>query len=199
MHANVLHIFLNSWAIFMFGREVEQELGARRMLLLYFLSGVAGGALQMLGTWLLPGLMDNVPVVGASAGAFGLVAAFGALFPNEILYMLLFFVIPMKMRASTLLWISVILALIGIIYPFIGPFVPVWLGINLLFENIGHAAHLGGILAGYIFARWLMPVRPCGAISQSIFLKYVENSPLTGLDWKLYVGRQGQYVPRPAV
>jgi membrane associated rhomboid family serine protease len=156
MHAGFLHIFLNSWAIFVFGRAVEQALGKRRMLILYFLSGVAGGGLQMLGTWLLPDLMDNVPVVGASAGAFGLVAAFAALFPNQMLYALLFFVIPIKLRASTLLWICIVVALVGIIFPYISSFVPAWSGIRLLFENIGHAAHLGGIIVGYIFARQIV-------------------------------------------
>ena len=156
MHANLVHIFLNSWAIFVFGRVIERTLGARRMLLLYFLSGVVGGGLQMLGTWLLPGLMNDIPVVGASAGAFGLIAAFAALFPNQVLYMLLFYIIPIKMRAMTLLWLSVIISLIGIIYPYIDPFIPAGLGINHFFENIGHAAHLGGILTGYIFARLLI-------------------------------------------
>jgi membrane associated rhomboid family serine protease len=153
MHAGFFHIFFNSWAIYVFGHAVEEALGKRRMLFLYFLSGVAGGGLQMLGAWLLPSLMDDMPVVGASAGAFGLVAAFAALFPNEILYALLFFVIPIKLRASTLLWISVIIALVGIIFPYISSVVPAWSGVRLFFENIGHAAHLGGIIAGYVIAR----------------------------------------------
>jgi len=155
MHGGWLHIFLNSWAIFVFGRAVEQAIGKQRMLLLYFVSGVAGGLLQMLCTWLFPGLVEDIPVVGASAGAFGLVAAFAVLFPNELLYMLLFFVIPIKLRAKTLLWISVIIAVIGLIFPYVSRFIPAWPGIHLLFDNIAHAAHLGGILSGYIFARLL--------------------------------------------
>jgi membrane associated rhomboid family serine protease len=168
MHGGWAHIFLNSWAIFVFGRVVEQALGKGRMVFLYFLSGVAGGALQMLGTLLLPGLMDDVPVVGASAGAFGLVAAFAAMFPNQTLYMLLFFVIPLKLRAITLLWISIVIGLIGVIYPLVKPVIPVGMGINSLFENIGHAAHLGGIATGYVTAK-IMVQRLRAARSNQFF------------------------------
>jgi membrane associated rhomboid family serine protease len=153
MHAGFAHIFLNCWAIFIFGRVVEQALGKGRMLLLYVASGVVGGALQMLGSLLLPSLMDDVPVVGASAGAFGLVAAFAAMFPNQTLYMLLFFVIPVKLRAITLLWISIVLGLIGVIYPLIQSHLPPNTWVDSLFVNIGHAAHLGGIVAGYVIAK----------------------------------------------
>ena len=139
MHGGFLHIFLNSWAIYIFGREVEAYLGKSRMLTLYFVSGVVGGLVQMLGSWLMPEHFGNA-VVGASAGAFGLVAAYAVLFPNRMLVLLVFFVIPVKMRAKTLLWVSLALAVFGIIVPY---------------GNIGHAAHLGGILTGYIFARWL--------------------------------------------
>jgi membrane associated rhomboid family serine protease len=140
LHGGFLHIFLNSWAIFVFGREVEISIGSARMLVLYFVSGVAGGLLQMFGVWLMPQHFGDVPVVGASAGAFGLVAAYAVLFPNRVLLLLLFFVLPLKMRAKTLLWVSLAVAIVGIIWPF---------------GNIGHAAHLGGILSGYAFARLL--------------------------------------------
>ena len=168
LHGGWLHIFVNCWAIFVFGSVVEQALGKGRMAFLYFLSGVMGGALQMLGTLLFPRLMDDMPVVGASAGAFGLVAAFAAMFPDETLYMLLFFVIPLKMRAITLLWISIVIGLIGVVYPLIEPLVPDWLGINSLFVNIGHAAHLGGIAAGYMTAK-IMVQRLRAARSNQFF------------------------------
>jgi len=138
MHASFLHIFLNCWAIFVFGREVELYLGKARMLALYFTSGIAGGLLQVLGTWLLPQHFGDGAVVGASAGAFGLVTAYAVLFPDRILILLLFFVLPVKMRARTLLWVSIAVAIAGTVVPF---------------GNIAHAAHLGGILSGYVFSR----------------------------------------------
>ena len=94
LHGGFWHIFLNCWAIFVFGRAVETALGKGRMLTLYFLSGVVGGLVQMLCAWLMPEHFGDVAVVGASAGAFGLVAAFAVLFPDQRLVMLLFFIIP---------------------------------------------------------------------------------------------------------
>ncbi len=134
------HLLLNSWAIFLFGRVVERALGKWRMLRLYFLSGVMGGIVQMACTWIMPVHFGDAPIVGASAGAFGLVAAFAVLLPNQRLILLLFFVIPIAMKAKTLLWFSVAMAVFGMIVPY---------------GNIGHAAHLGGILTGFLFARWV--------------------------------------------
>jgi len=138
MHGGILHLLLNSWAIFVFGRAVEAALGRMRMLQLYFLSGIVGGLVQMLGAWLLPEHFGDA-VVGASAGAFGLVAAFATLFPNQRLVMLVYFVLPIAMRARTLLWLSLGFALFGIIVPY---------------GNVAHAAHMGGILTGMIFSRF---------------------------------------------
>jgi membrane associated rhomboid family serine protease len=159
LHAGWFHILVNSWAIFVFGRVVEQTLGWRRMLGLYFLSGVMGGLLQMAGSWLWPALFGDPSVVGASAGAFGLVAAFAALFPRQQLLMLLFFVIPVAMRARTLLGLSIVLAVFGIAYPALRPLLHRYTSpavrndvLDPLFLNIGHAAHLGGLLTGFVCA-----------------------------------------------
>lgn len=149
MHGGFWHIFLNCWAIFVFGRVIEATMGKRRMLTLYFLSGIMGGLLQMFCAWLMPEHFGGA-AVGASAGAFGLVAAFAVLFPHQRLVMLLFFVIPLVMRARTLLWLSVALALLGIVLPL--------LGIGFM-GNIAHAAHLGGIITGFLFAHWMRGFR----------------------------------------
>jgi len=143
------HLLLNSWAIFLFGRVVERALGKWRMLRLYFLSGVMGGIVQMACTWIMPVHFGDAPIVGASAGAFGLVAAFAVLLPNQRLILLLFFVIPIAMKAKTLLWFSVAMAVFGMIVPY---------------GNIGHAAHLGGILTGFLFARQVMRRHPAPAV-----------------------------------
>lgn len=157
MHALPMpwHLLMNSWAIFVFGRTVEVTIGWKRMLTVYFLSGVMGGLVQMLGTWLVPGLFGDAGVVGASAGAFGLVASFAVLYPRQKLYLLLFFVIPLKMRATTLLWLCVALAVFGILYPVFAAFLPSRLGDDF-FGNVAHAAHLGGIIMGFLYTRQLV-------------------------------------------
>jgi len=138
MHGGLWHLLLNCWAIYVFGREVEDTLGRKSFLTLYFTSGVVGGLFQALAGLLL-GRHFAVPVVGASAGAFGLVAAFASLYPERPLMLLLFFIIPVNMRAKFLLLFSAVLAVFGIVFPM---------------DNIAHAAHLGGMLTGIVFVRY---------------------------------------------
>jgi len=137
MHANLMHLLGNCFAIYMFGRAVEETLGQKSFLTLYFASGVIGGLCQSL---LLMLMRDPVSVMGASAGAFGLTSAFAALFPESIL--LLFFILPMP--AKYLLVLCAGLSVGGIVFPhaqFFGP-------------NVAHAAHLGGMICGFVFVRY---------------------------------------------
>src|SRR6266516_3399006 len=92
MHSvdNPMHLLFNCLAIYIFGREVEEALGRKSFLTLYFSSGIVGGLCQALAWVLLPSQFGGA-VVGASAGAFGLTAAFAMLFPEQVL--LLFFII----------------------------------------------------------------------------------------------------------
>jgi membrane associated rhomboid family serine protease len=154
MHATPApwHLLLNSWAIFVFGRAVEITIGKKEMLKLYFLSGIMGGLVEMACIWLWPGLFGDVGVIGASAGAFGLVAAFAVLYPNEKLILLLFFIIPIKLKATTLLWLSIGLCVFGIFLPYLSPYLPAKLEIVDLLGNVAHAAHLGGIATGFCYA-----------------------------------------------
>jgi len=78
LHASWLHLLFNSLAIFFFGRPVETALGSGRFLTLYFSSGVIGGLCQMAAALLWPTRFGGA-VVGASAGAYGLVAAFAVM------------------------------------------------------------------------------------------------------------------------
>jgi membrane associated rhomboid family serine protease len=137
MHAGLMHIFLNGWAIYVFGRAIEETLGGRKFLILFLTSGVVGGLFQALAGWIWPDYFGGA-VVGASAGAFGLVAAFAVLFPERELTLLLFLVLPLRLRAKMLLIGSAALAVFGLIFHG---------------DNIANAAHLGGMLAGIIFIR----------------------------------------------
>ena len=140
MHAGWLHLLFNAWTLYMFGREVEWTLGKAKFLALYFSSGIIGGLFQLLAGFFWPHYFGG-GVLGASAGIFGVVAAFAMLFPEQMLTMLLFFVIPINMKAKVLLFISLGITALGIAFP--GSFG----------GNIAHAAHLGGILTGMAFIR----------------------------------------------
>ena len=183
MHGSFLHIFANSWAIFVFGRVVETSVGKGRTLFIYFVSGVVGGLVQILGMAVWPRLFGEGPVIGASAAAYGLIAAFVTLFPGQRLLLLLFFFIPVSMRARTLLRITIWFSLAGILYPFLQPdvhhYLPFPQQIDLLFVGIGHAAHLGGIAAGVLLTLWIrrgMRMRPVVEISPKSSLKITPSS-----------------------
>ena len=139
MHASFWHILFNCWAIFVFGRAIEEMLSPRHFLLITLTSGVVGGLFQLLAAFLWPQHFGG-SVVGASAGAFGLVAEFAMLFPERELTLLLFLFIPVHLRAKNLLIISAVLALGGILF-----------SDSILGGNVAHAAHLGGMLAGVLY------------------------------------------------
>jgi membrane associated rhomboid family serine protease len=140
LHGGLLHLICNLIVLYFFGRALEEHLGRRRFLRLYLGSGVLGGLLQMLFAAVSPAHFGGA-VVGASAGVFGLVAAFASLFPQRTLTLLVFFILPVSMRARTLLWLSLGLALFGILVPG---------------DGVAHAAHLGGIMGGYGYVRWFL-------------------------------------------
>jgi membrane associated rhomboid family serine protease len=138
MHGGWAHIIFNSLAIFFFGRPVETVLGGKRFLGLYFVSGIIGGLVQMLFALLLPAF--DAPVVGASAGAAGLIAAFAVINWTEP-FTLLFYFIPITMRGRTLFFAAIGVAVLGM------------LNVN---SHVANAAHLGGILAGFVYARQVL-------------------------------------------
>jgi membrane associated rhomboid family serine protease len=157
MHASVWHILGNSLAIYFFGRELEILLGWKKYLTLFFVSGVVGGIFQILTTVFWSQLFGDGPVVGASAGGFGLIAAFAMIYPDRELMLLLFFVIPLRMRAKTLLVFSAVLAVAGVVF-----------SESIFGGNVANAAHIGGMLTGIFYVRkviqgnwfqWKFPAR----------------------------------------
>jgi membrane associated rhomboid family serine protease len=135
MHANLMHLLGNCFVIYVFGRATEEALGRRAFWTLYFASGVIGGMIQVLAGLAMPAAFGG-PVLGASAGAFGLTAAFAMLFPDQTI--LLFFIIPL--RARFLLVIEGVVAVLGLL-GYVSP-------------GVAHAAHLGGMLTGMFFVRY---------------------------------------------
>lgn len=146
------HLLLNAWAIFIFGRAVEITVGKWQMLRLYFLSGIIGGLVQMLAMAALPALFGTGGAVGASASAFGLMAAFAVLYPREQLYVLLFFVVPLRLKSTTFLLVLLALTVFGMLEPLFAHLLPASLTDSIFLSNVAHAAHLGGMAAGFLLA-----------------------------------------------
>ena len=137
MHDGWLHLLLNCLAIYFLGPAVEGTLGRPRFLTLYFSTGVIGGLFQALAGLLLHGSLAT-QTVGASAGAYGLTAAFATLYPEQPLILL---PLPVSLRAKFLLLFGALFAVFGIVFSA---------------GRIAHAAHLGGMIAGVAFVRYAM-------------------------------------------
>ena len=151
LHANLTHLLFNMLGLFFFGPVVERYLGRKRFLAFYLLCGVCGALLYLLlnaggvlasglfgPDFRIPGLLFHnpwTPLVGASAGVFGVLMAGAFLIPNATV--LVFFVLPM--RLVTLAYALVAVALFTILME----------GRNAG----GEAAHLGGAIAGFYFIR----------------------------------------------
>lgn len=143
LHGGLLHLLLNLLFLHSIGPLLEQTLGARRYLALYLASGVAGGGLHVLVAWLSPDHFSS-PVVGASAGLCGILAAVCALYAEETVDVKLFYVIPLRMRAKFLLLAVALMTMGGALFPF---------------GNVAHLAHLGGLVGGLVALNF-MDVRP---------------------------------------
>ncbi len=141
MHANLTHLFFNMFALYMFGPPIEMSFGSKRFLFYYLFAGFGAMFLQLGVSWLeihqfgAPGYLANIPMVGASGAIFGLLAAFGYLFPNSQI-MLIFPPIPMRAKYFVLLYAGAELMF----------------GLNTMGGNSGvaHFAHVGGALFGFL-------------------------------------------------
>ncbi|MEO8294238.1 MAG: rhomboid family intramembrane serine protease [Gemmatimonadota bacterium] len=135
IHGGLFHLLGNMVGLYFFGTAVEHRMGSRSFLLYYLYCGV-GAAVFSLG---LSSLGYNTPFLGSSGAVLGVALAFAMFWPDaEILV----FPIPIPIKARTLvIVITGVSTFFGLIFR------------NSPVGNVAHLAHLGGILAGYIFFR----------------------------------------------
>ena len=136
LHSGIWHILINLFILWFFGREVEYFIGPKYFTRLYFGAGLAGAAL-----WLAVNFNSIAPVLGASAAVLGCVIAFATLFPDREVTLLVFFVLPVTLKAKYL-------ALVAIAFDV----VPLLQGTQ---SNVAHLAHLGGAALGYLYIKQL--------------------------------------------
>lgn len=174
MHGGIWHLFFNMFALYMFGGILENIWGGKRFFIYYMVCGLGAAfvhesviafqyyniakslSIENLQQVLEQGaslfkqnqgfqdpvmlklqILLNTPTVGASGAIFGILLAFGVLFPNTQL-MLLFPPIPIKAKYFVIGYGALEL----------------WLALTQPGSNIAHAAHLGGMLFGYILLRY---------------------------------------------
>jgi membrane associated rhomboid family serine protease len=121
------------FALYLFGADLERLMGPRYYLALYFVAVLAAACAQLAVATAAASGGSVYPTVGASGGVFGILLAFGLLFPDRTV-MLLFPPIPMPARVFVLLY---------------GAF-ELMNGIMSTRAGVAHFAHLGGMLGGYL-------------------------------------------------
>lgn len=130
LHGGWFHIFFNLFALWMFGADLERLWGPRQFLFYFFLTGIGAGLFDVM-------LQPNatIPTIGNSGAVYGLLMAYGLLFPDRPI--LLWLVIPIKAK-----WFVVIMGLIEFVSSLSGSG-----------TGISHVAHLGGMLFGFLYLR----------------------------------------------
>lgn len=130
LHGNFQHLLFNMLALWMFGRDVEPALGTKRFLTLYFTCGIGAAFCQELWQWgaMVWTMTPPALTVGASGAVYGVLLAFGMLFPNQRLLLL---IPPIPIKAK---YLVAMYAAIELFSSFSTD------------SNVAHFAHLGGML-----------------------------------------------------
>ena len=162
VHGDLFHLLFNMLILYIFGRELEIYWGTPFFLRYYFISGIGAGVCSLPFIWGI-----NAPLIGASGALFALLIAYGMLFPDRVITLLLFFVIPVRMKARQMVLIFIGLELILLLNSGGG-------------GGIAHFAHLGGALVGYIYLRWPMLLKK---ISNYIKYKKIGKSSRHGVNY----------------
>ncbi|NCB19055.1 MAG: rhomboid family intramembrane serine protease [Bacteroidia bacterium] len=151
MHGSFIHLFFNMYSLVIFGIVLEQVWGSQKFFLYYMVTGLGAAALHLLVMYIEAGSYQNAamagsaiaaqhleilrltPTVGASGAVYGVLLAYGMLFPNNVLQLLF---PPIALKAK---WFVMIFGAIEL-----------WMGLSNSGGNIAHFAHLGGMLFGYL-------------------------------------------------
>ncbi len=134
LHGSFTHLFFNMFALWMFGRVIEQVLGPKKFLIYYLLCGVGAGLCQEVVQFFMGSFSLTI---GASGAVYGILMAYAMTFPDERLFI---FPFPFPIRAK---WFIAI---------FIG--VELYSAANAGSDGVAHMAHLGGLLFGFLLMRY---------------------------------------------
>jgi len=130
LHGGFWHVAINMFVLWMFGTEIEYRWGRLEFLKYYFITGVGSGIVTMIFS-----LGSTVPVVGASGAIYGILLAYGLMFPERYVY--IYFLFPIKVKYFV--------AIIGGLAFFSS------LGTGG--SNISHMTHLSGMIIGWLYIK----------------------------------------------
>lgn len=130
LHGGTMHLLGNMIGLFFFGPRLEERLGGKGFLLMYFVAGAGGALFQTL-------FAPAAPMIGASGGVYGVLVGFAMFWPRE---RIVIFPIPIPIEARVLITIYIIMS--------IGQ------GVGSLNSGVAHFAHLGGAACAFAFIKW---------------------------------------------
>ena len=146
LHGDIAHLLFNMLALLMFGAPVEHTWGEKRFLTFYAVCVVGAALCQLaVGAWTMSQGGQAYPTLGASGGVFGLLLAYGMLFPHQRVMLL---IPPIPMKARTLVIVYGVAELL--------------LGFTGWQPGVAHFAHLGGMLFGWLLIRYWRGHPPFG-------------------------------------
>jgi len=137
LHGGIGHLFFNMLALLMFGGPIEQVWGPRRFLLYYVVCVVGAGLVQLVVATMAARNGELYPTIGASGGVFGILLAYGMMFPHHRVMLL---IPPIPMKARTLVIAYGALELL--------------MGVTGTQSGVAHFAHLGGMLFGFLLIQY---------------------------------------------
>jgi membrane associated rhomboid family serine protease len=138
MHAGLWHLLMNMLTLWMFGAQEEMDWGSRKFLEFYLFCVVGAAVLTVAVAYLHIGVSPDIPTLGASGGVYGVLVAFGMLYGEQEIFM---FPFPVSIKAKYLIWIIVFLVVVATLQPSQG--------------GIANFAHLGGLLCGFLYVKFL--------------------------------------------
>jgi len=137
LHGGVWHLGFNMFALWMFGTELEYNWGTRDFLKYYFVCGIGGGLLVWFTSFSFFGLSpSNVPTIGASGAIFGLLVAYGMMWPDRLI--LVFGILPMKALHFVIIFGALDL----------------FQGLGRSGGGIAYFAHVGGGVTGFVYLKY---------------------------------------------
>ena len=135
LHGSFSPLFFNMFALWMFGRTLEYELGTKRFLIYYFVCGVGAALFQMAVAWAASEYYFTM--LGASGATMGLLMAFGVMHPNNQIFI---FPFPMPIKAK---WFVIGYIILEVLQ-----------GWGVSGDGIAHFAHVGGMLWGWALLQY---------------------------------------------
>jgi membrane associated rhomboid family serine protease len=128
LHADFWHIFFNMFILWMFGSELEREWGTKEFIKYYFITGIGAGVFNL--------LLSSAATIGASGAVYGIMLAYALRYPDRMVY--IYFLFPVKVK-----YMMAFLVLISFFSTF-----------GSSGDGIAHAAHLGGIVIGFVYLKY---------------------------------------------